>query len=127
MYHKNTTMLNENKQNFIIQKTSEINIANFNILTLPSSQHSLWESVFSAVRPEVIYSGQIVSEERVGGQERKEGKQQFGSNQDSVGKGCQKSGCGGYSDRRVVLIYSVVNWKAEGVRRDSVVLGCEVW
>jgi hypothetical protein len=26
---------------------------------------------------------------------------QFGSNQDSVGNGCQKSGCGGYGDCRV--------------------------
>jgi hypothetical protein len=31
-----------------------------------------------------------------------EGNLEFGSNQDSVGKGCQKSGCGGYSDYRVV-------------------------
>jgi hypothetical protein len=53
---------------------------------------------------------------------KEEGNLQFGSNQDSVGKGCQKSGCGGYSDCRVVMIYSVVNCKAEGVRRDSVVL-----
>jgi hypothetical protein len=37
--------------------------------------------------------------------------------------GCQKSGCGGYSDCRVV-IYSVVNCKAERVRRDSVVVSC---
>jgi hypothetical protein len=51
---------------------------------------------------------------------------EFGSNQNSVGKGCQKSGCGRYSDCRVVVIYSVVNCKAEGVRRDSVVLGCKV-
>jgi hypothetical protein len=51
---------------------------------------------------------------------------EFGGNQDSVGKGCQKSGCGGYSDCRVVVIYSVVNYKAEGVRRDSVVIGCKV-
>jgi hypothetical protein len=29
---------------------------------------------------------------------------QFGSNQDSVGKGCQKSSCGGYGDCRVVVI-----------------------
>jgi hypothetical protein len=43
-----------------------------------------------------------------------------------VGKGCQKSGCGGDSDCRVVVIYSVVNCKAKGVRRDSAVLGCEV-
>jgi hypothetical protein len=56
----------------------------------------------------------------------KEGNLEFGSNQDSVGKGCQKSGCGGYSDCRVVVIYSVVNCKVEGVRRDSVVLGCKV-
>jgi hypothetical protein len=47
---------------------------------------------------------------------------EFGSNQDSVGKGCQKSGCGGYGDCKVVVIHSVVNCKAEGVRRDSVVL-----
>jgi hypothetical protein len=33
-----------------------------------------------------------------------EGNLQFGSNQDSVGKGCQKSGCGGYGDCRVVVI-----------------------
>jgi hypothetical protein len=44
---------------------------------------------------------------------KKEGNLEFGSNQDSVGKGCQKSGCGGYSDCRVVMIYSVVNCKAE--------------
>jgi hypothetical protein len=56
---------------------------------------------------------------------KKEGNLEFGSNQDSVGKGCQKSGCGGYSDCRVVVIYSVVNCEAEGVRRDSVVLGCK--
>jgi hypothetical protein len=57
---------------------------------------------------------------------RKEGRElEFGSNQDSVGKGCQKSGCGGVSDCRVVVIYSVVNCKVEGVRRDSVVLGFE--
>jgi hypothetical protein len=56
---------------------------------------------------------------------KKEGNLEFGSNQDSVGKGCQKSGCGGYSDCRVV-IYSVVNCKVNGVRRDSVVLGCKV-
>jgi hypothetical protein len=55
---------------------------------------------------------------------KKEGNLEFGSNQYSVGKGCQKSGCGGYIDCRVVMIYSVVNCKAEGVRRDSVVLGC---
>jgi hypothetical protein len=54
------------------------------------------------------------------------GNLEFGSNQDGVGKGCQKSGCGGCSDCRVVVIYSVVNCKVEGVRRDSVVLGCEV-
>jgi hypothetical protein len=40
MYHKNPTMLNENKQNFIVPKTSEINIANFNILTSVSSQQT---------------------------------------------------------------------------------------
>jgi hypothetical protein len=57
---------------------------------------------------------------------KKEGNLEFGSNQDSVGKGCQKSGCSGYSDCRVVVIYSVVNCKVEGVRRDSVVLGCKV-
>jgi hypothetical protein len=57
---------------------------------------------------------------------KKEGNLEFGSNQDSVGKGCQKSGCGGYSDCRVVIIYSVVNYKAVGVRRDSVVIGCKV-
>jgi hypothetical protein len=60
--------------------------------------------------------------EGVGGQERKEGNLEFGSNQDSVGKGCQKSGCGGYGDCRVVVIYSVVSCQTEGVRRDSVVL-----
>jgi hypothetical protein len=40
---------------------------------------------------------------------------------DSVDKGCQKSG---YSDCRVVVRYSVVSCKTEGVRRDSVVLKC---
>jgi hypothetical protein len=34
---------------------------------------------------------------------KEEGNLQFGSNQDGVGKGCQKSGCGGYSDCRVVV------------------------
>jgi hypothetical protein len=47
---------------------------------------------------------------------------EFGSNQDSVGKGCQKSGCGGYGDCRVVVIHSVVNCKTEGVRRDTVLI-----
>jgi hypothetical protein len=35
---------------------------------------------------------------------KEEGNLQFGSNQDSVDKGCQKSGCGGYGDCRVVVI-----------------------
>jgi hypothetical protein len=34
---------------------------------------------------------------------KEEGNLQFGSIQESVGKGCQKSGCGGYSDCRVVV------------------------
>jgi hypothetical protein len=50
----------------------------------------------------------------------------FGSNQDSVGKGGQKSGCGGYGDCRVVVIHCVVNCRTEGVQRDSVVIGCKV-
>jgi hypothetical protein len=29
---------------------------------------------------------------------KEEGNLEFGSNQDSVGKGCQKSGCGRYRD-----------------------------
>jgi hypothetical protein len=57
---------------------------------------------------------------------KKERNLELGSNQDSVGKRCQKSGCVGYSDYKVVVIYSVMNCKAEGVRRDSVVLGCKV-
>jgi hypothetical protein len=32
---------------------------------------------------------------------KEEGDLEFGSNQESVGKGRQKSGCGGYSDCRV--------------------------
>jgi hypothetical protein len=40
MYHENPTMLNKSKQNCIVPKTSEIHIANFNILTLLSSQQT---------------------------------------------------------------------------------------
>jgi hypothetical protein len=46
----------------------------------------------------------------------------LGYQSSSVGKGCQKSGCGGYGDCRVVVIHSVVKCKTEGVRRDSVIL-----
>jgi hypothetical protein len=35
-------------------------------------------------------------------QKMKEENLEFGSNQDSVGKGCQKSSCGGYRDCRIV-------------------------
>jgi hypothetical protein len=51
---------------------------------------------------------------------KEEVNQQFRSNQDSVGKGCQKSGCGGYSGCRVSEL--VMSCKTEGVWRDSVVL-----
>jgi hypothetical protein len=44
---------------------------------------------------------------------KEEGNLQFGSNRDSVGKGCQKSGCSGYSDCRVVVMYSVVSCQTE--------------
>jgi hypothetical protein len=50
----------------------------------------------------VIYSVSELVRERESWYPRKEeGNRQFGSNQDNVGKGCQKSGCGGYGDCRV--------------------------
>jgi hypothetical protein len=44
--------------------------------------------------------------------ERKEGNQEFAGYQ----------GCSGYDGCGIVVIYSVVSWKTEGVRRDSAVL-----
>jgi hypothetical protein len=44
--------------------------------------------------------------------ERKKGNLEFAGYQ----------GCSGYDGCGVVVIYSVVSWKTEGVRRDSVVL-----
>jgi hypothetical protein len=44
--------------------------------------------------------------------EKKEGNLEFAGYQ----------GCSGYDGRGIVVIYSVVSFKTEGVRRDSVVL-----
>jgi hypothetical protein len=35
-------------------------------------------------------------------------------------------GCSSYDDCGIVVMYSVVNCKTEGVQRDTVVLGCKV-
>jgi hypothetical protein len=44
--------------------------------------------------------------------ERKEGNPEFAGYQ----------GCSGYDGCGIVVIYSVVSWKTEGVRRDSILL-----
>jgi hypothetical protein len=73
-------------------------------------------SLLSVQRSYISDNGLVVSqgEKRKGTQ--KEENLGFGSYQ----------GCSGYDDCGIVVIYSVVNCKAEGVRSDSVVLGCEV-
>jgi hypothetical protein len=48
--------------------------------------------------------------------ERKEGNLEFAGYQ----------GCSGYDGCGIVVIYSVVSCKTEGVRRDSVVIDCKV-
>jgi hypothetical protein len=52
----------------------------------------------------------------VGWYPRKEGNLEFAGYQ----------GCSGYDGCGIVVIYSVVSWKTEGVRRDSVVIDCKV-
>jgi hypothetical protein len=48
--------------------------------------------------------------------ERKEGNQEFAGYQ----------GCSGYDGCGVAVIYAVVSCKPEGVRRDTIVIDCEV-
>jgi hypothetical protein len=60
-------------------------------------------SLPSVQRSYITDRAELVSElsELIWYPRKEEGNLQFGSNQDSVGKGCQKSGCGGYSGCRV--------------------------
>jgi hypothetical protein len=86
-----------------------------------AGQPTMPKAVSSLQSVQRSYTSELSAEELVSCEPRREEKGnteevnlEFSSNQDSVGKGCQKSGCGGYSDCRVVVIYSVVSCKTEG-------------